>query len=684
MTVVTLTVHAAAPVNVEIISQLPYDFGMGTALVRTGSALALAVEEANIRFAPFLNLSLRLMYNASDRNCEEVSDQAIQTFAEYYYRKTKPESVYAMIVSQWDWLMFNNAVTTDEYLDSDINPTGMSIGGTFRGYADFTLRLLMRHRWSHITVLLQGKSFSIFYNFLASSLMRQAKEFAGRFDFDMNLYSFNPTDESMLAALEYVKQRSRVVVILGPAATGLKMLLMAESAGLSNGEYAFVIVQPQQQGLYGKASGFNDPPIANLAAFRSFLYVTFKPSRANMTEVNLKLVQRSKALYNVTFTPGTQAHGSGWSGRHLAERMSNRNFTLTLGDVYINEQGAMTLDLDVFAFNITTKAMQVINPWDPTYSLTVNWATKNGHPPADIPTCGFSGLEGDCARNSDLIKFLTAHPTQHNTHSSMGVQDQVVGQETIIATKSPSIAVADNNKSCSTVVAVPMAAGSGSTTDYDYLVKLLALGDSGVGKTSFLCQYTDGVFQSRFVSTVGIDFREKRVIYRSPDNAARSHRVHLQLWDTAGQERFRSLTTAFFRDAMGFLLLFDVSNEDSFTHVRSWMEQLRTHAATETPDIVLCGNKADLESRRKVSEARAREFAKLHGMPYFETSAASGQNVSACVDKLLELVMVRMDQAVDKNRKAGTARHKTIRPHITLQDSLEPPDTKRTGCGGWC
>ena len=75
--------------------------------------------------------------------------------------------------------------------------------------------------------------------------------------------------------------------------------------------------------------------------------------------------------------------------------------------------------------------------------------------------------------------------------------------------------------------------------EYDYLIKFLALGDSGVGKTSFLHQYTDGVFTGTFISTVGIDFREKRIIYRSPElgNLGRSQRIHLQVWDTAGQER---------------------------------------------------------------------------------------------------------------------------------------------------
>ncbi|KAL7980289.1 hypothetical protein Chor_014618 [Crotalus horridus] len=115
-----------------------------------------------------------------------------------------------------------------------------------------------------------------------------------------------------------------------------------------------------------------------------------------------------------------------------------------------------------------------------------------------------------------------------------------------------------------------------SDGDYDYLIKFLALGDSGVGKTSFLYQYTDGKFNSKFITTIGIDFQEKRLVYRpnSPDGVSgRGQRIHLQLWDTAGQERFRSLTTAFFRDAMGFLLFFDLTSEQSFLNVRNWMSK---------------------------------------------------------------------------------------------------------------
>ncbi|KAM7157545.1 ras-related protein Rab-27A isoform 1-T4 [Molossus nigricans] len=191
-----------------------------------------------------------------------------------------------------------------------------------------------------------------------------------------------------------------------------------------------------------------------------------------------------------------------------------------------------------------------------------------------------------------------------------------------------------------------------SDGDYDYLIKFLALGDSGVGKTSVLYQYTDGKFNSKFITTVGIDFREKRVVYRAngPDGATgRGQRIHLQLWDTAGQERFRSLTTAFFRDAMGFLLLFDLTNEQSFLNVRNWISQLQMHAYCENPDIVLCGNKSDLEDQRAVKEEEARALAEKYGIPYFETSAASGTNISQAIETLLDLIMKRMERCVDKS-----------------------------------
>lgn len=104
-----------------------------------------------------------------------------------------------------------------------------------------------------------------------------------------------------------------------------------------------------------------------------------------------------------------------------------------------------------------------------------------------------------------------------------------------------------------------------------------------------------------------------------------NHRINLQLWDTSGQERFRSLTTSFFRDSMGFLLIFDITNERSFLEVQNWIEQLKVHAYCDNPDIVLCGNKLDLEYLRVVNSARAKNLAEKYNVPYIETSAYTGK-----------------------------------------------------------
>uniref|UniRef100_A0A3P8W5S3 small monomeric GTPase n=1 Tax=Cynoglossus semilaevis TaxID=244447 RepID=A0A3P8W5S3_CYNSE len=143
---------------------------------------------------------------------------------------------------------------------------------------------------------------------------------------------------------------------------------------------------------------------------------------------------------------------------------------------------------------------------------------------------------------------------------------------------------------------------------YDYLIKLLALGDSSVGKTTFLYRYTDHKFNRRFTTTVGIDFREKRVVRTGADGMTENNfRIHLQLDGT----QFRSLTTAFFRDARGFLLMFDLTNQQSFLNVRNWMSQLQANAYCDNPDIVLVGMKADLRNLRDVHGRQARDLRKI-------------------------------------------------------------------------
>ena len=121
--------------------------------------------------------------------------------------------------------------------------------------------------------------------------------------------------------------------------------------------------------------------------------------------------------------------------------------------------------------------------------------------------------------------------------------------------------------------------------------------------------------------------------------------------DTAGQERFRSLTSSFFRDAMGFLLVFDLTCESSFLNVRNWLAQLQCHAYCEDPDVILVGNKADREDARVISQTRAKELADKYALPYIETSAFTAHNVKESIEMLLDKVMSRMEKTIGNVRR---------------------------------
>lgn len=243
-----------------------------------------------------------------------------------------------------------------------------------------------------------------------------------------------------------------------------------------------------------------------------------------------------------------------------------------------------------------------------------------------------------------------------------------------------------------------------ASIDYDYLIKFLAVGDSGVGKTSFLYQYTDGVFNTKFISTVGIDFREKRVVssmliytivtikcvwflLQLYTSSGINHRIHLQLWDTAGQERFRSLTTAFYRDSMGFILIFDITSEQSFLDVQDWMEQLKQHAYCEDPDIILCGNKADLDHKRVISETRAKSLADKYHIEYIETSAFTGHNVKMAIELLLDKVMKRIETIVvstSLQARRGMPKLFVDTKNTPIKLSAEADDESRPSAGCKC
>jgi Ras-related protein Rab-8A len=141
------------------------------------------------------------------------------------------------------------------------------------------------------------------------------------------------------------------------------------------------------------------------------------------------------------------------------------------------------------------------------------------------------------------------------------------------------------------------------------LIKLLLIGDSGVGKSCLLCRYSDDVFNSNFITTIGIDFKIRTI---ELDGA----KIKLQIWDTAGQERFRTITQAYYRGAMGILLVYDVTDDKSFNNIRTWMRNIEQHANEQVVKILL-GNKCDMPDKKMVTYEQGADLAKEFSIQFF-------------------------------------------------------------------
>ncbi|KAG5550125.1 hypothetical protein RHGRI_015169 [Rhododendron griersonianum] len=141
-----------------------------------------------------------------------------------------------------------------------------------------------------------------------------------------------------------------------------------------------------------------------------------------------------------------------------------------------------------------------------------------------------------------------------------------------------------------------------------------------VGKSCLLLRFSDGSFTTSFITTIGIDFKIRTI-------ELDGKRIKLQIWDTAGQERFRTITTAYYRGAMGILLVYDVTDESSFNNIRNWIRNIEQHAS-DNVNKILVGNKADMdESKRAVPTSKGQALADEYGIKFFETSAKTNLNV---------------------------------------------------------
>lgn len=237
------------------------------------------------------------------------------------------------------------------------------------------------------------------------------------------------------------------------------------------------------------------------------------------------------------------------------------------------------------------------------------------------------------------------------------------------------------------------------TKAYDYLFKLLLIGDSGVGKTCVLFRFSDGTFNATFISTIGIDFKIRTI-------ELDGKKIKLQIWDTAGQERFRTITTAYYRGAMGILLVYDITQEkvrrrartrrarrrghrccccprsltpsplpQTFENIQNWIKNIEQHASEDVEKMIL-GNKCDCEDKRVVSKERGERLAQQYSVKFMETSAKANINIEKAFMTIAQDIKRKMDA---KAAQGGSAGQRGTSVVVSSRDT-----SAKTSSGGCC
>ncbi|KAL6624573.1 hypothetical protein ACP70R_031894 [Stipagrostis hirtigluma subsp. patula] len=184
-------------------------------------------------------------------------------------------------------------------------------------------------------------------------------------------------------------------------------------------------------------------------------------------------------------------------------------------------------------------------------------------------------------------------------------------------------------------------AGRRAEEEYDYLFKVVLIGDSGVGKSNLLSRFTRNDFSLDSKSTIGVEFATRTLHVEGKI-------IKAQIWDTAGQERYRAITSAYYRGALGAVLVYDVSKPTTFENINRWLKELRDHADSNIR-IMLVGNKTDLKHLRAVATEDAQSYAEAEGLSYIETSALEATNV----EEAFQLILGDIYRAISKKPVAS-------------------------------
>ena len=174
-----------------------------------------------------------------------------------------------------------------------------------------------------------------------------------------------------------------------------------------------------------------------------------------------------------------------------------------------------------------------------------------------------------------------------------------------------------------------------------YIIKILTLGDTSVGKSSIVLRFSDDKFDDKIFSTIGIDFKTK---YIKLDKFS----VKVLIWDTAGQEKFQNIAKQYYKGANGVLLIYDISNRKSFERIDFWLKELKENNRIDELFLYLVGNKIDMEDKRVISFQEGEKYAKNNNINFFEVSAKSGKGVTELFNNLINGVM---ENILKKNEK---------------------------------
>lgn len=199
--------------------------------------------------------------------------------------------------------------------------------------------------------------------------------------------------------------------------------------------------------------------------------------------------------------------------------------------------------------------------------------------------------------------------------------------------------------------------------EYDYLFKLLLIGDSGVGKSCLLLRFADDTYTESYISTIGVDFKIRTIELENKT-------IKLQIWDTAGQERFRTITSSYYRGAHGIIVVYDVTDQESFNNVKQWLQEIDRYAC-DNVNKLLVGNKCDLTTKKVVDYTTAKEYADTLNIPFLETSAKNSTNV--------EQAFMTMAAEIKNRMGPSSSGGDAIRPGDKINPST-PVKPQGSGC----